>query len=262
MGRALGLATLGIPLAFGGSSEFSPLSLSPVLWLKADAGTYQSSGGSAATADSDPVGEWQDQSGNGNHVTQGTGTAKPLLKLNVQNSLPGVLFDGSDDILAVATPVLTATASISIFAVVKLADTSEQGAIIHIGNGSNGYSFGVGNSTMDTSGTDVIGLFDGVRWIDADFNAGAGLGTGAHLIGMTLSSGGVPTCHANGATRGPFAGTAATTPTTRTQIGGSSGSATRDFTAYLLELVVVNAELSSTQRDDLLAYAQSKWGTP
>lgn len=81
----------------GPSSSFSPLSLSPALWLDAsDASTlFQSNGGAAAAADGDPVGYWLDKSGNGRHLTQTSGVNKPLLKLAVKNGKNGVLFDGA-----------------------------------------------------------------------------------------------------------------------------------------------------------------------
>ena len=67
-----------------GGTLFSPTNIAGLqLWLKADAGTYQSSGGSAATADNDPIGEWQDQSVNAKHAVETTN--KPVLKLNIQN---------------------------------------------------------------------------------------------------------------------------------------------------------------------------------
>jgi len=50
--------------------------------------------------DGDPVGTWPDQSGNGYDLTQATAANKPLYKVNIQNGLAGILFDRSDDKLA------------------------------------------------------------------------------------------------------------------------------------------------------------------
>ncbi len=88
---------------YPGSRVFTPLALSPALWLKADAGLYQTAGGSAATADGDPVGQWQDQSGNARHLAQATASQRGTLKLAIQNGKPVVRFDGADDFLQVAT---------------------------------------------------------------------------------------------------------------------------------------------------------------
>ncbi len=50
------------------------------LWLKADAGT-------STTTDGVGVSQWDDQSGQGNHVTQATGTAQPLYENDADNSI-------------------------------------------------------------------------------------------------------------------------------------------------------------------------------
>lgn len=61
------------------------------LWLRADS--------ISGLDDGDPVETWTDESGEGNDVTQGTAAKRPLYKTNVQNGLPVVRFDGSDDYL-------------------------------------------------------------------------------------------------------------------------------------------------------------------
>ncbi len=86
-----------------GGGAWSPLDLAPALWLKADAGLLQTSGGSAALSDGDPVGQWQDQSGNGKHFAVVTGGFRPTLQTAEQNSLPVVRFDGIDDVLSSAS---------------------------------------------------------------------------------------------------------------------------------------------------------------
>lgn len=83
------------------AASFFPQSLSPVLWLQADNGLYQNTAlTTPAALDGDPVGGWQDQSGNANHATQATGGARPALKLSIQNSKPVVRFNGSSSVMA------------------------------------------------------------------------------------------------------------------------------------------------------------------
>lgn len=59
------------------------------LWLKAD-------DANAAGA----ISSWPDQSGNARHATQATGAKQPIKVLNVNNGLPAIRFDGTDDGLA------------------------------------------------------------------------------------------------------------------------------------------------------------------
>lgn len=85
------------------SSAFSPTQVAGLsLWLdSSDPSTlFQDSAlTTPASADGDPVGGWKDKSGNGRHVSQGTSSARPLLKLSVQNSKNVIRFDGTDDFL-------------------------------------------------------------------------------------------------------------------------------------------------------------------
>lgn len=83
-------------------APFNPGSLSPTVWLQADAEVYKDAGVTLAS-NGDTVEEWHDQSGNGNDVTQTTGGNKPTYNTNVQNSLPSVeITGGAEEILASA----------------------------------------------------------------------------------------------------------------------------------------------------------------
>lgn len=92
-----------VPILFNiNAPAFSPIDLSPIVWFKADAGTFQDTGlTTPATADAAAVKGWQDQSGNSQNATEATNN--PILKLNIQNSLPVVRFDGINDVLATAS---------------------------------------------------------------------------------------------------------------------------------------------------------------
>lgn len=88
-----------------GGGGFVPTDLGSQLklWVKADTGLYDAtSGGSLVTTDGAAVARWEDQSGNGNHLTQATGTKQPLLKTSLLNGLPIIRFDGSNDSMAKA----------------------------------------------------------------------------------------------------------------------------------------------------------------
>ena len=73
-----------------------PKSVSDLLvWLKADAGTYTTTGGTTASGNGDDVGRWEDQSGNANHFIT-SGATPPILQtaqssINDQN---GIEFPG------------------------------------------------------------------------------------------------------------------------------------------------------------------------
>jgi hypothetical protein len=77
----------------GGAMDFSSLSLAPALLLQADQGIYDAvSGGSPVTADGATVARWEDQSGNGRHVTQATAGNRPVYKTGLQNGKAGLRF--------------------------------------------------------------------------------------------------------------------------------------------------------------------------
>lgn len=65
----------------------------PVLWLKADAGVYTDAGITAAT-NNQPVQQWNDQSGNGNHVSQTIALNKPVFTTADATAMPALYFDG------------------------------------------------------------------------------------------------------------------------------------------------------------------------
>lgn len=145
---------IGLGIGFGVSefriktgSSFIPDTISGLkLWLDAsDPSTiYQSSGGSQATADGDPVGFWSDKSGSLNHAFQSSGTNKPALKLAIKNEKNVVRFDGVNDSLDCGT-ALGKPANFTIFAVFRVQNTSARYAICGSGdnNGASNTSWGV-----------------------------------------------------------------------------------------------------------------------
>ena len=83
--------------AFLGSlvSVFNPLTVTGCkLWLKSDAGITKDGG--------NLVSQWNDQSGQGNHLIQGTGTNQPLWVNSAYSSKPTIRFDGIDNYIGLA----------------------------------------------------------------------------------------------------------------------------------------------------------------
>jgi hypothetical protein len=66
-------------------------------WLRRDSGFYQDAEGTTPCVnDVDPVGLWQDASGNGKHFTQATANKKPTYRLNSFGVVPAVRFVTDD----------------------------------------------------------------------------------------------------------------------------------------------------------------------
>ena len=72
------------------SAAFSPLALTNLrAWYKSDVGITIATG----------VSQWNDQSGNLNHLVQGTAGSQPLRTNNSINNLPAITFDGVNDFM-------------------------------------------------------------------------------------------------------------------------------------------------------------------
>ena len=73
------------------------LGSSLALWLDAeDASTITLNGGN--------ISQWNDKSGNGRHVAQGTATLQPAYIPTATNNKPAVRFDGTDDVVNAVSP--------------------------------------------------------------------------------------------------------------------------------------------------------------
>lgn len=119
------MISLGTGLWRGQAASFTPLSLSPSIWLDASSTLYQSNGGSTAVADGDPVGYWPDLSGNGYHFSQTDPTKKPLLKTAIKNGRNVVRLDGVNDYIN-NTSFTSSSASFWIFAAYKVNNVATQ----------------------------------------------------------------------------------------------------------------------------------------
>lgn len=244
-----GYLNLGLGLDLGLSQHAAASIISPAdlanlaLWLKADAGAFQSAGGAAA-GNGDVVGEWQDQSGNGAHVVQATAANKPLLVTNVQNGLPVVRFDGADDFFSLAA-ALSGNAH-SIFVAFKSADAQALGMFLNDSANATIY-FGVGDPT-------TLYLITGAVPLAERTFSGA---TSWHIFEARRDD---PTLQVfvDGT-----AGTAVshTGAFSANRIGHYS-TATYRLQGDLGELLIYTRDLPSAERAQVRAYLRARWGTP
>lgn len=114
------------------------------LWVRADQGVFKNDG-TAATADLDSVKTWKDYSGLARDLSQATTGTQPVLKLAAQNNLPGLQFDGVDDMLEFATTM--GLTDLSIYWVGRFLELpSNESAFFHGVNSNyaaNNYSSGL-----------------------------------------------------------------------------------------------------------------------
>ncbi|MCS7038039.1 MAG: hypothetical protein RMN24_00735 [Anaerolineae bacterium] len=243
----------------GGSTSFSPSQLPGLkLWLRADAGTFQDTAGTIpAVNNNDPVALWQDQSGNGNHFSISVAGQRPLLKTNVQNGLPAIQGDGSNDQLTGNAPVLGGNTR-TIFVVVRAETNTAEDVWFDLGNRAAGGGRGMSVGNLFLSG----GKF-GVRNQNGNrFWTATASPTAYSIVTVRLNGSDTPDLEAwiNGA--------ALTVHSTNTQVFNTVGPAYlfRDSTTTpgysscaIGELIVYEGALTETDRAAVEGYLASRW---
>lgn len=205
-----------------------------VLWLKADAIT--------GLVDNDPVTTWSDSSGNGNDATQATGDNKPLYKTNIQNGLPIVRFDGSNDQLR--TPSITLAQPLTILAVVA-----------RIGVVGSYYVFldgGVAGPQLSYSDLDYARLHAGAEVVGTTT-----VGTAFHTWAATVD-GASSSIILDG--KGYATGNAGAVGYTDSLRIGTNAGETFFFSGDLGELLIYGGALSLSVRGQVQRYLGNKWG--
>ena len=178
--------------------------------------------------------------------TVNTSTLSVAGKINTAFS-----FDGStnDYEVGFSTVFGMSETSSSINCWVNLDSTSENGAFVSIGKaesdpGGDGYSIGVGSTTFNDSGNHLIGIYEVVRW----FNSGTNIGTGWHMVTLTIDSSGVPSLWLDGTVITSYAGNNARAPTINSYIGGYTQEGTsRHVDAIIDEVGLWTKELSTEE---------------
>jgi hypothetical protein len=126
---------VGVPMPAGVGQVvggFSPLDLSPVLWLDAsDTSTITESGGA--------VSQWDDKSGNGYNLTQGTAAAQPKSGTATLNGLNVIEYDGANTQWMRNASMPWAGVSLTLFAVYEIPTDTQYALAAAASNLSNLY---------------------------------------------------------------------------------------------------------------------------
>ena len=244
------------PYRFAAASTFVPTDISGLqLWLDATVGLYDATtGGSEVTTDGSAVARWEDQSGNGNHVTQATAGNRPDLKTAIQNGNNVVRFTAaSADLLRASSTIFTGTNPRTFFLVAKATSTGQVGMY-----GMGGITNPAGSS-FDV--TPEIYVRVGQR---QDFNLSMGT-TDFRLLTIRFPSGGNIGDIEGWLDGVSMTGAPTTTAAINTSIsvGFTIGRAAQGAVGHCggdyCEFIGYDQELSDTDRESVETYLANKW---
>ncbi len=224
-----------LSLASQSSTPFPPQFVNLRVWLKADA--------IMGLVDDDPVATWIDSSGYGNDATQATSSKRPTYKTGIQNGLPAVRFDATDD--GMVTPLVIA--ALPVTAIVVYIIRGEAGAA----------RCAIQGSVQD--------------WFIGPYNFFHRYNNGESIVGPVIF-GDTGVAHAHMSIQRPsldygeyFFDRASQGNNDHNNVPGTVGLGTEGFytNAYLdgdiLEAAVYDVELTSDERDVWWDYLSAKW---
>ena len=220
--------------------NFSPLALSPALWLDAADTTTITSSGSPAR-----VSQWNDKSGNGRNVVQATGAAQPTTGANTKSGLNVITFDGNDRLRTAAE---TTNSVATLFAVANHTSSGLGGRLLSGFSGTN-YQ----NSLYPFPGEEAAQLF-----------AGAGIGSGVGSVAANnyyfatwRLNGSSSQVFVNG--KGGSVGNAGANPASLATVG-ARGDNNFGFIGHIAEIIVVFSVVNENTRTAVENYLRDKWG--
>jgi len=235
----------------GGGAAWSPLALSPLIWCDAT---------QLILSDGDPVSEFTDFSGNGNHFVQATTSNKPTYKASGINSLPAIEGDGVDDMMTLASigEVLDWWAYI-VFKPVTMAASKELWAVPDFPAAGSIYRL------LETNSSTTININQGTGAMPSSITLASGVKRALRLEGHITS---ISYQADNGS------------PISITGLDGNYPSTANDgrlaafnqrifargdpglyFNAQIGEIILGSGSLSSENLTLMWTYLNGKWGT-
>ncbi len=233
------LALLGAHAAPAGGGGFTPADLpNLVAWYDAsDLTTITESGGA--------VSQWDDKSGNGWHLLQGTGGDRPTSGTRTVNGLNVLDFNGTSSKMAVGSVTGLSGNSRTLF-VICASDNTDSGTHCVLGCASNWTL----RAASDTYRLDCGG----------GLNSGVTEDSAAHLlIGTDRNGSDSDFIYVDGA---GTEGSAGSSTITTLRCGVGSNGVSELWNGTIAEWGACDGIMDPADRALLLAYSQSKWATP
>jgi Tfp pilus assembly protein PilE len=208
--------------------------------------TYVSSSGTSGAADNTNglVAWWKLNGDANNSVGAPNGVISGAISTSNQagQSDTAYSFNGSSTINTASTFNMNATdASISCWIFNPV--SSNRGLFVNVGT-SGGYGIGIGGTSTNDNGSNLIILLTSVRWAPTTTT----IGVGWHHVVLTVNSAGIPTAYLNGTSAGSYPGTGPSAPNgSLTTIGARTNSPAHLFTGTVDDVRLYNRTLSPTE---------------
>jgi hypothetical protein len=234
------LTVLAAPVGFRIPVSVVPLPLTiPGLkvWYKADAIT--------TLYDGAEFGSWSDSSGNGNNATQGSSALRPLFKTGIQNSLPGVLFDGSNDTMSFNAQSLTG--DFDVFVVMRNTDAVSGSVVLTRAADSFNYAYLTPSS--------VRGGISGGSNLDNTYS----IATGSVTALLQLNRSGTNYTAGKNGTLNPTPTAAGSNTQSFSILGGYPDAPSISMEGYVFEVLIYDGTITSDQRASIVSYLSLKW---
>ena len=219
-----------------------------------------------AAASSDPVGAWLDKSGNGRHAVQATAGSRPTISATAQNGRKALAFDGSNGWMRTER---TTYAARSVFTVFRRTGTAPlyssplgKQSNVAAGYGGSSYQVAYGNeggwSVTDSSTQKLWYTSNGSpHKLSAVYMRGVAMPLAAAQSYQTGIAAAPNTTDAE------LLYAEAATDTDGNQawfLGTEPFATTRKYPANILEVLIYNLALTTTERQRLERYLAAKWG--
>jgi hypothetical protein len=223
-------------------------------WYKADAGVYTDAGTTLAT-NGQTVQQWNDQSGNGHHLSQSTSGKRPTYNTNVLNGLPVTTWAGGQCLQAASFALGTFTCLV----VQKGSGTAgavwEHGADINSNDGA--LLYGSQPSILVRKSAVYSARNANTTWgTQADYQLFAFRYGGTHAL-TQLYFGDCPAQIPTQSTNNGDPGTATTTATLN--VGARNNAASVQLTGDICELIFYTPAISAVNMRGVLQYLRGRW---